>query len=517
VHTKGTRTRNAVLRLALVAGLTLAAGLTALTAARPAVADEPNALTGTLMQSGFYPCPDQQDFNRGPLPSECTDTAPRVDASGTSCNPAGDSTIKIVRTGAFGSPSFGNGAFTETITAKIGPQTGPVVPDFQPTFTSGYRASSQGFRSGALLEFTSTVHADLADGTTIDVTKTLSPGNTANTGVCRTFDGTTPVGEHAFYPPSLLLDGYFYLVNAQVLTYSGTVSDAAGTSEINGIAQTYLGDTYATANSGTDVTSASGTLLTEFGTVNETVREFRTPTATGTNVAVTPAPAVTLTFPSVTVAGDTTVTSILDIDTVQPPPANFSVGEPPMLYDIHTDATFSGDVKVCVPYGPLGPGETPSLWHYDSTTSRWKNITVQPVDTLNKIVCGLTSSFSPFAVFISSGPSYALTGPFHPVDAFPTPNAMQAGQTVPVKFSLGGDYGLDVFESDYPKSVASTCGTTAPDPVESTSANSSGLVYDATTGVYTYHWKTNKLWKACRTLTVLFRDGSSFQANFKFK
>ena len=32
----------------------------------------------------------------------------------------------------------------------------------------------------------------------------------------------------------------------------------------------------------------------------------------------------------------------------------------------------------------------------------------------------------------------------------PTPNRMKAGRTVPVKFSLGGDRGLDIFESGYP-------------------------------------------------------------------
>jgi len=121
----------------------------ALTAARPAGALETTALDGTIMQSSFYPCPLQTDFTRGPLPTECTDTAPKVDASGTSCNPAGDSTIEIVRTSGFGSATLGNGTFTETVIAKIGPQTGPVVPDFPPTFSSGYRASSQGFRSGA--------------------------------------------------------------------------------------------------------------------------------------------------------------------------------------------------------------------------------------------------------------------------------------------------------------------------------------------------------------------------------
>jgi len=524
VHTKGTRTRNAVLPLALVAGLTLAAGLTALTAAAPAGALDPTALTGGRTSSGFYPCPANTDGGR-PFVSECTQSAPSVDQALTECDPAGVSTIAITRThdqGAFSLPGLGNGTFEETITAQIGPQiAGPFVPEFQPFEGSGFFAWSLGFRAGALQSFTSDFQIELKDGggnvyRTITGTKTLTP-DAANTGVCREFDGNTPLGEHAWLYSGLVpdADGYYYAVNAQVLAYEIT-SDTGGPEPATGVAQTYMQNSYAT--SGGNVLTATGGLVGEFGTTNPVVHTYAPTPVSSTQLTVEPAPGIELTFPNVANPGaTTTVTSILDITDVQPPPADLKVGDPPLLWDIETNAEFNGDVKVCVPYGFVPVGETPQLYHYNEATGEWDNITITPADTVSGMVCGNVSSFSPFLVgTVPAGPSYALTGPFHPVDAFPTPNAMQAGQTVPVKFSLGGDYGLEVFESEYPKSVASTCGTTAPDPVESTSANSSGLVYDATTGVYTYNWKTNKLWKGCRTLTMLFRDGSSFQANFKF-
>ena len=40
-------------------------------------------------------------------------------------------------------------------------------------------------------------------------------------------------------------------------------------------------------------------------------------------------------------------------------------------------------------------------------------------------------------------------------------NAVKAGSAIPVKFSLGGDHGLDVFEADYPKSQGIQCNSNA--------------------------------------------------------
>ena len=68
----------------------------------------------------------------------------------------------------------------------------------------------------------------------------------------------------------------------------------------------------------------------------------------------------------------------------------------------------------------------------------------------DQIVCGVVDSLSPFAVGYTH--IYNVTGPFQPVDPQPTVNVMKAGRTVPVKFSLGGNFGLDVFAVGYPKS-----------------------------------------------------------------
>jgi hypothetical protein len=114
---------------------------------------------------------------------------------------------------------------------------------------------------------------------------------------------------------------------------------------------------------------------------------------------------------------------------------------------------------------------------------------------------------------------YAFTGFFQPVDNLPTLNVMKAGSAIPVKFSLGGNYDLNIFAAGYPTSTTVTCGATAEDAIEETvTADSSGLSYDANSGQYIYVWKTDKTWaNTCRTLVVKLNDGTYHYANFKFK
>ncbi|MFD9635077.1 PxKF domain-containing protein [Streptomyces violascens] len=118
-----------------------------------------------------------------------------------------------------------------------------------------------------------------------------------------------------------------------------------------------------------------------------------------------------------------------------------------------------------------------------------------------------------------STPSYSFTGFFSPVHNPPTVNTMNAGRAVPVKFSLSGNQGLDIFNSGYPASQQVTCDTNAPlSPVEETSgAGQSSLSYDSGSDTYTYVWKTDSAWSnTCRTFLLGLKDNSTHNANFKF-
>ncbi|MET4144240.1 hypothetical protein ABIB45_001107 [Arthrobacter sp. UYCo732] len=115
---------------------------------------------------------------------------------------------------------------------------------------------------------------------------------------------------------------------------------------------------------------------------------------------------------------------------------------------------------------------------------------------------------------------YDFGGFLAPVDAAPALNVMTAGRAVPMQFSLGGDFGLDVLAAGSPASVPVTCETGAAlAEVETTStAGSSSLSYSAGNGKYTYVWKTDKAWaNSCRMFQLKLNDGSVHTSLFKFR
>ena len=231
-----------------------------------------------------------------------------------------------------------------------------------------------------------------------------------------------------------------------------------------------------------------------------------TPTPAGTNVGVslvdpeTGSEPVALVFNSVDSAGDTTLT----VSSEGPPvPAGFQLGSPPTFFAIETTATFSGDVQVCISYAgfDIGPLEDVVLLHYDGAADPpgWEALPTT-VDEPETRVCGITDSFSPFTIAWRV-PSFG--GFESPVDDRPVLNKAKAGSSIPVKFSLGGDFGLDIFAAGSPGSVKTDCDATVVDAIESTvGPGASTLAYDAASETYTYVWKTSKGWvSTCRTLS----------------
>lgn len=115
---------------------------------------------------------------------------------------------------------------------------------------------------------------------------------------------------------------------------------------------------------------------------------------------------------------------------------------------------------------------------------------------------------------------YNFSGFKAPVDNEPTVNTTKAGSSVPVKFSLTGDQGLDILATGSPTSSVVDCTTGAPsDEIESTAtAGQSTLTYDHLTDTYTYVWKTKATWSGtCRELRVTLTDGTTKTALFNFR
>jgi Domain of unknown function (DUF4082) len=115
---------------------------------------------------------------------------------------------------------------------------------------------------------------------------------------------------------------------------------------------------------------------------------------------------------------------------------------------------------------------------------------------------------------------YDFSGFFQPVDNTPTLNVAKAGSGIPVKFSLGGNQGLDIFQAGYPKVTTVSCSTSAPEDVIETTvtAGGSSLQYDATANQYSYIWKTSSSWAGtCRSFELGLNDGSTHTFLVEFK
>jgi hypothetical protein len=227
------------------------------------------------------------------------------------------------------------------------------------------------------------------------------------------------------------------------------------------------------------------------------------------------AASIALTFDNVTSAGITTVTRLESEDT--PAPGNFSsLTAPPLYYDIETTAGFDEDgVEICITFGTTNMTDEQAagqhLYHY--VDGAWVDITTS--SSAGK-VCGVTHSFSPFAI---GQPHWPFQGFLEPVNNDGVLNVMKAGTAVPVKFSVGGDRGLNILAAGAPTSSAVPCLGATPDVVEQTvAAGASSLSYDAASDTYNYVWKTQKAWAgSCRQFVLGLDDGTVHTALFDFR
>lgn len=134
-----------------------------------------------------------------------------------------------------------------------------------------------------------------------------------------------------------------------------------------------------------------------------------TPTGTGHHVVVQPTANTTVTFDSVSVAG---TTGVVVSGTGPSSPPNFVViplGNP-HYYAISTTTTHTGQVKICVTYASgdvFGDESRLSILH--DSAGLWTDITSLR-DTIGNVICGITTSFSTFALMQSSGCCTGTTG-----------------------------------------------------------------------------------------------------------
>jgi len=97
-------------------------------------------------------------------------------------------------------------------------------------------------------------------------------------------------------------------------------------------------------------------------------------------------------------------------------------------------------------------------------------------------------------------------------------NVVRAGSAVPVKFTLGGSYGLGIIAAGYPRVVPAPCESGAAEGAvtQTSTAGQSSLQFGD--GQYTYVWKTDAAWAGtCATLELKLLDNTVKKASFRFR
>jgi hypothetical protein len=153
-------------------------------------------------------------------------------------------------------------------------------------------------------------------------------------------------------------------------------------------------------------------------------------------------------------------------------------------------------------------GTVPSGSNIDTATVGTKSFRVDAAD-----VAGHTHSVTRSYEVIWD--RYA--GFFAPIDNTKL-NSAKAGSAIPVKFSLGDNYGLGIFAAGYPRSVVVACGSGETTPDIAGTANPGGSTLSYADGQYVYVWKTESSWAGqCRQLQVKLLDNTVHTATFRFK
>lgn len=178
--------------------------------------------------------------------------------------------------------------------------------------------------------------------------------------------------------------------------------------------------------------------------------QFSAATEVGSNVEVVFDLGLYMNFESVSVAGTTTI----DIVSNGPPPDGAFTLVPegiPGYIQIHSDATFSGQVEICIEYPDefTLPEEEDDLMFLHYTGGVWDTITTFH-DVVNNEICGVTDSFSTFALAVPGSTTGVQDGEITilPLDFLLNqnyPNPFNPATTISYSLSQRGRVTIEVF------------------------------------------------------------------------
>ena len=207
-------------------------------------------------------------------------------------------------------------------------------------------------------------------------------------------------------------------------------------------------------------------------------------------------------------AGNVTNGGTISVESIDPeadpsapePPSGFALGDDPVYFEIVPSEgfTFTGPVEVCFSYGGITFSGFPRLLHYDEDLMTWVDITTS-VDTVNQIICGLTSSFSPFVIAATALDAKGFHRPIKPIAG--EMNSVKRGATVALKFNvfaISGEITNPAVLTDPDGSIKAelivspvACEGGAPEsPDDIATTGNTGLRYDTASHHFVQNWKT---------------------------
>jgi hypothetical protein len=142
---------------------------------------------------------------------------------------------------------------------------------------------------------------------------------------------------------------------------------------------------------------------------------------------------------------------------------------------------------------------------------------------VNQVICGLTSSFSPFAMAASALAGVGFHRPIEPVAG--TLNAVKGGSTVALKFNVYGEGGVEITDPAFfgvdafqVKQVGCLPGEGEDSDVGLvTTTGGTSLRYDTTAGQFVQSWKTPTNLQGKCLLVKVTGEGLLISARFKMK
>ena len=208
-------------------------------------------------------------------------------------------------------------------------------------------------------------------------------------------------------------------------------------------------------------------------------------------------------------------------------PVNLRVGDPPIYYDVTTSASYTGGITLCLSYSKVHFNLEFDLKLYHYENGAWTDITTS-LDTANDIVCGVTTSLSPFAIFGAPLPPMEVVGlapPLAPLvlegnNASLPAKAFKLGKTLPLKFQLlVRSVPMTAQEVKAP-TIAQLSRVGEPPlnldtlDLDAGQANDSGYAFRSSDGQWVYNLSTKGLSVGTYSVTIQMPDGRRYVAGF---